>query len=192
MREKTYVAQFSKVPYEQFAKDMMDLVEKNTDSSGFVNFTDEIKQDQSFLHKTYDDIHIPTRSTRGSAGYDFYLPEKLVMQKGKIYIVPTGIRCYMDDGFSLDIYPRSGLGIKHNVRLVNTVGIVDSDYFTSSNFGHIMIALIYEGYIGSPEFLDLEKGDRIAQGIIHQVFYASNHVETEFKVRDGGFGSTGR
>ena len=41
----------------------------------------------------------------------------------------------------LSIFPRSGLGFKHRLQLDNTVGIIDSDYYGSSNEGHIFIKI---------------------------------------------------
>lgn len=43
--------------------------------------------------------------------------------------IPTGIRCRIEPGWFLGILPRSGHGFKYGVRLSNTFGIIDSDYF---------------------------------------------------------------
>ena len=59
--------------------------------------------------------------------------------------IPTGIRCILKEGFVLKEYPRSGLGFKYRVRLDNTVGIIDSDYYKSDNEGHIFIKITNEG-----------------------------------------------
>jgi dUTPase len=48
-------------------------------------------------------------------------------------------------GYSLDIYPRSSIGFKHQCYLANTVAIIDEDYYKSKNYGHIMIKLIKFG-----------------------------------------------
>ena len=52
--------------------------------------------------------------------------------------IPTCIRFKCDDDKYLKLVPRSGLGFKYNMRLSNTVGVVDADYFDSNNQGHIM------------------------------------------------------
>ncbi len=65
-------------------------------------------------------------------------------------LVPTGIRARMAEGWVLAIFPRSGLGFKHRIGLDNTVGIIDADYYGSSNEGHIMIKMrLHRGRCGS-------------------------------------------
>ena len=85
----------------------------------------------------------------------------------------------------LMIVPRSGLGMKHQVRLCNTVGIIDGDYAWAENEGHIMVAL------RNPLERDLvlEKGDRFCQGILLPFGLAEE--ADDFAQRKGGFGSTG-
>ena len=70
---------------------------------------------------------LPRRATTGSAGYDFHIPAALTLAPGETVKIPTGIRAKMDDGWVLQIFPRSGLGFKYRVQLNNTVGIIDSD-----------------------------------------------------------------
>lgn len=87
--------------------------------------------------KEYEDIKLPKRATLGSAGYDFYLPFSIDLMPNETIVIPTGIKWVCDEtehtilkldgmGLVLKIYPRSGLGFKHRLRLNNDVGIVDS------------------------------------------------------------------
>ena len=48
----------------------------------------------------------------------------------------------MKKGWFLGIYPRSGQGFKYGIKLANTVGIIDSDYYHSDNEGHIFIKFV--------------------------------------------------
>lgn len=89
------------------------------------------------LKNLYDNIKIPTRATSGSAGYDFSSPFHFTLEAGETIKVPTGIKCKIDEGWVLQLYPRSGLGFKYRLQLNNTVGIIDSDYYGSNNEGHI-------------------------------------------------------
>ncbi|MBR6796340.1 MAG: deoxyuridine 5'-triphosphate nucleotidohydrolase, partial [Clostridia bacterium] len=66
----------------------------------------------------------------------------------------------IDGGWVLKIYPRSGLGFKLGLRLMNTVGIIDGDYYYSSNEGHIMIKL----FNPSQSSVTLSAGSAFAQG----------------------------
>ena len=132
-----------------------------------------------------EEIPLPKRSTRGSAGYDFVSPVDTVIPAGGKTVIPTGIRCEMQEGWVLMIFPRSGMGFKHQTRLSNTVGIIDSDYAFAENEGHILVSL------RNP--LDHEllifKGDRFCQGIF--LPYGLAEEEEQTGVRRGGLGSTG-
>ena len=133
-----------------------------------------------------EEIPLPARSTKGSAGYDFVAPADTVIPAGGKAVIPTGIRCEMEEGWVLMLFPRSGMGFKHQVRLSNTVGIIDSDYAGAKNEGHILVSL------RNPLDHDLVifKGDRFCQGIFLPYGLAE---ETGVRSdRAGGMGSTGQ
>ncbi|MDD6728149.1 MAG: deoxyuridine 5'-triphosphate nucleotidohydrolase [Eubacteriales bacterium] len=164
------IAKFEKVSFEQFEKDWL----KNFPE------TENVKE-------IYDSIKLPKRATTGSAGYDFYAPDTVTFEKGKSTLVPTGIRAKIDDGWVLSIYPRSGLGFKHRCQLDNTVGIIDADYYNSSNEGHIMIKISCDAHDEGHTAV-VEAGDGFAQGIFTQ--FGITVDDDADGVRDGGFGST--
>ncbi len=93
--------------------------------------------DEALIKEMYENLKKPARATKGSAGYDFYLPMDIKLNPGETIKIPTGIRVSMLDNYVLKIYPRSGLGFKYRLQLNNTVGIIDSDYYYSDNEGHI-------------------------------------------------------
>ena len=157
------VANFEKVSESQFKKDI-DRLEGYTAS--------------------LDDVIIPKRATKGSAGYDFYSPIEVNLKPGESIKIPTGIRCKIDDGYVLKIYPRSSLGFKFQMALLNTVGIIDADYYNADNEGHIIVGIINRG----DKDLLIKKGDRFVQGIFEQYFLACEQENTN--ERHGGFGST--
>lgn len=132
----------------------------------------------------YDDIKLPQRATSGSAGYDFYSTMAFRLQPGESILIPTGIRCLMDEGWVLQIYPRSGLGFKYRFQLDNVVGIIDQDFAFSDNEGHIMLKMTNCGN----KILTIESGQGIAQGIFVQ--YGITTDDNATAVRNGGFGST--
>ena len=131
-------------------------------------------------------IPLPARATAGSAGYDFICPADITLQPGEAVTIPTGIRCEMQPGWVLMIFPRSGLGFKHQVRLANTVGVIDSDYFHAANEGHIMVRIVN----GGNHAVSIAKGERFCQGV-----FLPHGLAEEDEVladREGGFGSTGK
>ncbi len=134
----------------------------------------------------YENINIPKRGSLASAGYDFYLLEDVkIKAKGEAKI-KTGIKAYMLNDELLEIHIRSSLGIK-GLRIKNTVGIIDSDYYNNpKNEGEIIAFL--ENF--SDEDILLEKGDRFIQGIFKK--YLTIDSEEELGKRVGGFGSTNK
>lgn len=136
--------------------------------------------------KIYDDIILPKRATIGSAGYDFVCPFDLVIKKGELKKVPTGIRCYIENNYVLNIYPRSSFGIKYQLFLANTVGIIDSDYYYAENQGHIIIPIVNYGDYD----IVIKKGERFVQGVFLK-YYKVREDDISIK-RNGGFGSTGK
>ena len=163
------VAKFEKVSFEQFKKDWMD---------SFSSYPEEE------IQKLYDRIKLPTRATSGSAGYDFYAPIDLTLVPTGVCKIPTGIRCKINEGWVLSIYPRSGLGFKYQASLSNTVGIVDSDYFYSDNEGHVFIKMVNRGN----DTFTVKAGNGFAQGIFTEFGITENDAANG--VRNGGFGST--
>ena len=136
----------------------------------------------------YIDIKLPTRATKGSAGYDFSLPFSIQLEPNETIKIPTGIRWVTEDfenDIVLMIYPRSGLGFKYQLGLANTVGVIDSDYFNSDNEGHIIIKLVNNG----DKPMHLNKGDCFVQGIITPFLKTDGELDN-YNERHGGMGST--
>ncbi len=133
------------------------------------------------------EINLPMRNTTHAAGYDFECAETLTIPAHGIIAVPTGIKSYMQDNEVLQMYPRSSLAVKRHLMLVNSVGIIDKDYYDNpSNEGHIQILLRNFG----DEDTVIQKGERIAQGIFMTFLLCDNEKKSGPK-RLGGFGSTG-
>lgn len=133
------------------------------------------------------DFPMPARQTQKSAGYDFCLPEDVTLEVGKLVLVPTGVKAYMEEDEYLGMHIRSSMAVKKSLCLVNNVGIIDSDYYNNpDNEGHIMLALINKG----TQALQLAKGERIAQGIFTKFLIADGDSKETKAERGGGFGST--
>ena len=136
----------------------------------------------------YSEITMPTRATSGSAGYDIFAPYNIVLAPNETAKIPTGIRVFIEDGWVLKIYPLSGLGFKYRLQLNNTVGIIDSDYYSSDNEGHIFIKITNDTNEGKS--LEIPAGTAFAQGIF--VEYGITYDDNAEGVRNGGFGSTSK
>ena len=164
------IAKFEKVSLQEFIVDWKDT---------FGGQDDEIKA-------IYDSIKLPKRATKGSAGYDFYAPVSFKLEPGKTIKIPTGIRAKMDEDYVLMVFPRSGLGFKYRLQLNNTVGIIDSDYYDSSNEGHIFIKITND--TNENKTVEVESGQGFSQGLF--IPFGITEDDDVIESRDGGFGST--
>lgn len=167
------IAKFGKVSFKQFLKDYKETFD-------FGQNTEEIKA-------IWNNIKLPTRATTGSAGYDFVTPIDFILKSGETIKIPTGIRCKIDEGWVLKLYPRSSLGFKYRIQLDNTVGIIDSDYFYSDNEGHIFVKITNNS---NEKIFITKNGNNIIQGIF--IPYGITVDDNVYNIRNGGFGSTGK
>lgn len=141
------------------------------------------------IKKVRENAKIPTRATEGSAGLDLHacIDTPITLQKGDTALIPTGIAIGLDDPhYAAFIYARSGLAIKRGIGLLNSVGVIDSDYRGEICVG--VIKLTDEPY-------EIQPFERIAQMVIEPVelpdlIEVDCLDETERGV--GGFGSTGK
>ena len=81
----------------------------------FNQFKNDIKDDIEL----YNELKIPKRSTKKSAGYDFYSLIDVVLKPNESIKIPTGIKSCMNDDEVLMIYVRSSMGFKYNIRMCN-------------------------------------------------------------------------
>jgi dUTP pyrophosphatase len=130
---------------------------------------------------------LPEYASIGAAGADVraHLAHPLVIPPRKSALVPTGVRCEIPSGYEIQIRPRSGLAVKHQVTVLNTPGTIDEDYR-----GEIFVCLINHG----EEAFTVEPRMRIAQLVVAPACRASfTKVEALSESERGskGFGHTG-
>lgn len=141
------------------------------------------------IKKVRENAKVPFRATSGSAGLDLCaaIDEPIVLKGGATAVIPTGIAIALPSNeYGAFVFPRSGIAIKHGIGLLNSVGVVDSDYR-----GEIMVGVINQI---SEEYV-IQPGERIAQMVIMPVSMmpVEEVAELDETVRgDGGFGSTGK
>lgn len=138
------------------------------------------------IKKINNSARLPRCMTQYSAGYDIYSCNEtdIVIQPGKVELIPTGIAISLPHNYEAQIRPRSGLAIKHKIGVLNSPGTIDSDYR-----GEIKVILFN---FGKTEFT-ISKYTRIAQMVV------SKHETIDFKICEeldntdrgaGGFGHT--
>lgn len=164
---------FEKVSFEEFKRSFLTVDAFATDEG---------------IKKYYDNIKLPKRSTSGSAGYDFIAPYQMDVFGGLSDTYPTGIKVKMPKNVVLMLYTRSSLGFFYGIRLANTVGIVDSDYYNNErNEGQIFVKYF------SPDahtFLTIQAGEKYMQGVF--INYLTTEDDDTTQERVGGIGSTGK
>lgn len=138
------------------------------------------------MRKETTEYFLPVRGTKKSAGYDISSPVDVIIEPHSSVLIWLNIKSYMLDDEVLEVYVRSSTAIKRDLILKNTVGIIDSDYYSNeSNDGNIGICLYNTTY--APR--EIKKGERIAQGIFKKYLVADDDVCLKDE-RTGGIGST--
>ena len=112
--------------------------------------------------------------------------EPVVSQNWKL--IPTGVRTEIQEGYEIQVRPRSGLALKNGISVLNTPGTVDCHYR-----GDIGVILINNGILP----FTVTKNMKIAQGVLCKVERMNRiPVRTPDGLSStergaGGFGHTG-
>lgn len=131
---------------------------------------------------------LPERSTKASAGYDFFNPTDVTIEPHSLKLIKTGIKAKFPNNVVLKLYNRSSNPKKKGVMLANSVGIVDADYYENpDNDGEIGFMF----YNFTSETTTFSKGEKLGQGIFENYHTVTNEEEITAE-RVGGFGSTGK
>ena len=165
------------------------------------------------FYKLFSGVKDPKRATEGSACFDLYsfLPDNSAVSVYKTHsdeleiknrlvqnqrvqvdpyervLIPTGLVFDIPIGYSMRLYPRSGLALKQGLTLANNVGIIDSDYVEP------VFAMI-TNISGTTQYV--RHDERICQGELFKdvkcVLEEIDEKPDRKTDRDGGFGSTGK
>lgn len=138
------------------------------------------------IKKLDENAIIPQFKTLGSAGMDVCSIEDVLLQPSQFKIVKTGLAMQVEQGYEIQVRPRSGLACKHGITVINTPGTVDSDYT-----GEVCVGLIN---LSSQDYC-ISAGDRIAQLVINKIEQPTIELVDELQQTQrgaGGFGSTGK
>ena len=154
-------------------------------SRKFDKFKDKQKEDIIKVYKKFPNVKMPYQATKGSAGYDIcaFIEEDIIINPGKVYLVPTGICISMPKNYECQVRARSGLVTKNGIMAI--FGTIDSDYTDELK---ISIYNLHD------EPFTIENQMRIAQLVFQRLpnikFEQSDFPFTKTG-RSGGFGSTG-
>jgi dUTP pyrophosphatase len=132
------------------------------------------------------ELPLPSYAHPGDAGADLVAAEDVELAPGERAVASTGVAIALPDGYAAFIHPRSGLGARLGVTIVNAPGTVDAGYR-----GEIKVTLLNTD---ARHTVRLRRGDRIAQMVVQKVEKAVFHEVTALPGSargTDGLGSTG-
>jgi dUTP pyrophosphatase len=129
---------------------------------------------------------MPKRYSEHAAGYDICacLDKNIIVEPNSLVLIPTGLAIAIESGYEVQVRPRSGLALKHQIGVLNSPGTIDPDYR-----GEVKVIL----YNFGNEHFTVTDGMRIAQMVI------SKYEEPQWEIVEdlsetvrgqGGFGHT--
>jgi dUTP pyrophosphatase len=134
------------------------------------------------IKKIHQDAQLPKKHDENDAAFDLYSIEEVILTPKQTRIVHTGISMEIPTGYFGKVETRSSMAFNG---IFVTGGVIDSGYR-----GEIMIIL--NNF--SPQDYAINKGDRIAQIVVHRVEpvkVIEVEVLDEKNDRGGGLGSSG-
>lgn len=131
-------------------------------------------------------LPLPEYQTNGAIGFDFVAREETKVKAGEMNLVPLNIVIKVPKGYGLFLFSRSSTPMKKGLIVANSVGVIDQDYSGEDDELKLCVLNI------SKKTVTIEKGERIAQGVIIKIAKPQLfEVSKMSKKSRGGFGSTG-
>ena len=147
----------------------------------------EIVKDE-FRKNKDTEILLPRRATKGSAGYDFYLPYDVTIEPKQEVMIWSDIKIKMPEDMVFEMVMRSSYGIKKSLMMKNLIPKIDSDYYQNfSNDGNTGLCIYNYGDVKQ----ELKKGDAFCQGTFFKYYITDDDCPVS-EIRTGGIGSTSK
>lgn len=130
-------------------------------------------------------LPLPRYYTKGAVAFDIYARESISIAPFSIFRIPTNLIIQVPLGYMLYLKDRSSTLARKG--LLATAGIVDQDYHGPSD------EILFQVYNTKNENVEIERGERIGQGVFIKIVKADwheMHEDMKESSRDG-FGSTG-
>lgn len=178
--------------YDMNAEDLEESDLTESIQSDFDGLTEELWAMSKVKKLHYKKIHpkavAPKYNFPTDSGFDLYSVEEIIIPPFGRALVPTGLVVQFDEGFELQIRPKSGLAINQGLTVLNSPGTVDQGYT-----GEIQVIV----FNTNDKEVKILEGMKVAQGVLCPVQngkFVSVEEITEVKNKDrgnNGFGSTG-
>jgi dUTP pyrophosphatase len=136
---------------------------------------------------TSEDSVFPKYAYPSDSGFDLHASEEVIIGPFGRALVPTGLKLSFEEGYEIQVRPKSGLAIKQGLTVLNTPGTVDQGYT-----GEIQVIV----FNTNNTTITIPKGMKIGQGVLCPVvqgkyinFEPVDKLEDKDR-GDNGFGST--
>ncbi len=132
-------------------------------------------------------LPLPTYQTDGSVGFDLFVREDTHIPSKSVALIPGNVIVKVPEGYMLTIASRSSTPRKKGLMLPHGIGVIDQDYHGPED------EVLIQVYNFTDEDTKVERGDRIAQGLLIRVDKMEfEESDEDFKIMSrGGYGSTG-
>ena len=172
---------------EEYQKELEELLGLSTEEM-------ENEINQSLRSRTIkvelvnEDSVFPKYAYTSDSGFDLHAAEEVIIGPFGRALVPTGLKVSFEEGYEIQVRPKSGLAIKQGLTVLNTPGTVDQGYT-----GEIQVIV----FNTNNTTVTIPKGMKVGQGVLCPVVQGKYVIfEQVGKVEDkdrgnNGFGSTG-
>ena len=174
-------------PEEEYQKELEDMLGLSFEEME-KEINDIARIRRVSVELVHEDAVFPKYAYPSDSGFDLHATEEVIIGPFGRALVPTGLKVSFDEGYEIQVRPKSGLAIKQGLTVLNTPGTVDQGYT-----GEIQVIV----FNTNNTTVTIPKGMKVGQGVLCPVvqgkFVSFEKVEQlENKDRgNNGFGSTG-
>ena len=140
------------------------------------------------IELSHENAVFPKYAYPSDSGFDLHATEEVIIGPFGRALVPTGLKVSFEEGYEIQVRPKSGLAIKQGLTVLNTPGTVDQGYT-----GEIQVIV----FNTNNTTVTIPKGMKVGQAVLCPVVNGKwvNLVKktkiNEKERGENGFGSTG-
>jgi dUTP pyrophosphatase len=174
-------------PDEEYQKELEDML-----GLSFEDMEKEINNIAKLraikVELVHEDAVLPKYAYPSDTGFDLHATEEVIIGPFGRALIPTGLKVSFEEGYEIQVRPKSGLAIKQGLTVLNTPGTVDQGYT-----GEIQVIV----FNTNNTTVTIPKGMKVGQGVLCPVVqgkYVSIEQVGQVEDKDrgnNGFGSTG-
>lgn len=173
---------------EDWNKELENLISSNFGEDLEKEIFNSVRTKTIKVKKLHTDAVLPKYNYPSDSGFDLHSVDEIEIPALGRALVPTGLSFQFDEGFEIQMRPKSGLAINQGITILNTPGTIDQGYN-----GEIK-AIVFNS---NNHPFTVKKGMKIAQAVLCPVmngkFVEIAEVDelNETDRENNGFGSTG-